>query len=395
MTTLQRILIVDDDAVVTEGLADVLSRRGREIVTCSTIESAQLVVERMPMDCVITDVRLTGPFRNEGLDFIGDVKRHSPGATVSLITGAPSAQLTREAHRRGAAAVLAKPFELTRIEELVGDPSSDEEPRLEVIPSIDDVVGSPFLMPFFQPVMELSGAGIVHGFEALARFETDSFLHMPEALFVYAARTGRIADLELACIRATFARCAPLAARGAKIFINIHPSLIGSRRLIATLDEMIATSNVPAAQIVLEITEQESLGEARGVARQCAALRSRGFTFALDDVGVAYSHLPHIDAISPKYLKVSQEFGGSFERDATKTKIVRNVLSLARDFDCQLVLEGVETASTRDAARDEGITLAQGYFFGRPMPIAELRVPGRSSRPRSGETYAIPRVSVR
>jgi EAL domain-containing protein (putative c-di-GMP-specific phosphodiesterase class I) len=132
------------------------------------------------------------------------------------------------------------------------------------------------------------------------------------------------------------------------------------------------------------------------VARQCAALRARGFAFALDDVGIAYSHLSHIDAIAPKYLKVSQEFGGSFERDATRTKIVRNVLSLARDFDCQLVLEGVETASTRDAARDEGITLAQGYFFGRPAPIAAISVAARrmQRKPRSGDLCVAPRVSV-
>jgi EAL domain-containing protein (putative c-di-GMP-specific phosphodiesterase class I) len=153
---------------------------------------------------------------------------------------------------------------------------------------------------------------------------------------------------------------------------------------------MLVTSNVPARQIVLEITEQQSLGAPAAVAGECAALRARGFSFALDDVGVAYSHLAHIDAIAPKYLKVSQEFGGSFEGDATKTKIVRNVLALAHDFDCRLVLEGIETEATRDAAREEGITLAQGYFFGRPAPVADDRLGTRNSQPRSGEIGVMP-----
>ena len=47
-------------------------------------------------------------------------------------------------------------------------------------------------------------------------------------------------------------------------------------------------------------------------------------------------------------------------------KIVMNLLSLARDFDCELILEGVENASTARAATDLGIPLGQGFFFGHP-----------------------------
>lgn len=364
----QTVLIVDDDRDITEGLAAVLERRSREIFVCASIEAAQLVVERVKIDCVITDVRFSGPFRFEGLHFIDDVKRQSLETAVVLITGAPSAELTREALERGAAAVLAKPFEIAEIERLLGEPDSDNESsRVTVIPSMDEIVRSNRLMPFFQPIVDLA-AGVPHGFEALARFETGSILHFPDALFSYAARTGTIVELELACIRATFARCSPLAAGGSKIFINIHPAVLCSGLLPKTLEKAVAMSGIPAAQVVVEITEQQSLGAANGVASQCRALRSNGFTFALDDVGVAYSHLAHIDAIAPSYLKISQEFGGSFERDGTKTRIVRNVHSLARDFGCELIVEGIETASTRDAARAEGIRFGQGYLFGRPAP---------------------------
>jgi hypothetical protein len=121
----------------------------------------------------------------------------------------------------------------------------------------------------------------------------------PDALFGYAARKGKVIDLELACIRATFAQCGKLAAAGARIFINIHPAVIGTGGLEATLERCVASSGVRAEQIVLEITEQQPLAGIDAVARECAALRSRGFSFALDDVGIAYSHLTHIDAIIP------------------------------------------------------------------------------------------------
>src|SRR5438874_12346233 len=98
-------------------------------------------------------------------------------------------------------------------------------------------------------------------------------------------------------------------------------------------------ARVSAERIVLEITEQSAIGNAALVERRCSALRELGLSFALDDVGMAYSHLTHIERIRPSYLKVSQDFGTAFEGDRTRTKIVKDVLSLAHDFECELILE--------------------------------------------------------
>ena len=51
-----------------------------------------------------------------------------------------------------------------------------------------------------------------------------------------------------------------------------------------------------------------------------------------------------------------------------KLKIVRNILALAQDFDCELILEGIETVETATAATELGIKFGQGYYFARPSP---------------------------
>jgi EAL domain-containing protein (putative c-di-GMP-specific phosphodiesterase class I) len=81
---------------------------------------------------------------------------------------------------------------------------------------------------------------------------------------------------------------------------------------------------------------------------------------------VAYSHLPMLDQVRPSFLKISQHFGTAFESDPTKMKIVRNLLSLARDFECDLIVEGIEHAATAVAAERLGIKYAQGFYFHRP-----------------------------
>src|SRR5260370_23883312 len=124
---MQTVLIVDDDDSVTEGLAETLQRAGRELILCRDLESAQLVVEREVPAYVVTDVRLSGPFRYEGLDFVTEIKRHSQDACIIVMTGAWSQELEREALARGATAVLEKPFETADLEVYLPDPASSED----------------------------------------------------------------------------------------------------------------------------------------------------------------------------------------------------------------------------------------------------------------------------
>jgi EAL domain-containing protein (putative c-di-GMP-specific phosphodiesterase class I) len=376
---MQTLLIVDDDESVRLALPEALSCAGREIIVCSDLESAQLVVERYAPACIVTDVRLSGPFRFEGLDFVADVRKRMGEQRIVVMTGARTEGLQAEALARGAYAVLGKPFTSEELEAHLLPPQSSEEPPAIVhVPSLDDVISSPRLGPVFQPIVDISDgvdATKVHGYESLARYP-EGLWSNPATLFEYATRKNRLMDLELVCIRHTFEHGIALNA-AARLFVNVHPAVITSESLGPTLSTAAAASGIAPERVVLEITEQGSLGDYGVVARRCDELRGRGFTLALDDVGMAHSHLAHIEQIRPAYLKVSQDFGTDFERNATRSKIVRNVLSLARDFDCRLILEGIESAATRDAAQELGIELCQGYFFARPAP-ASVWIDGES-----------------
>lgn len=368
---MQTLLIVDDDEAVRLALPEALSCAGRAIIVCGDLESAQLVVERYAPACIVTDVRLTGPFRFEGLDLVTDVRTRIGEPRIVVMTGARTEGLEDEALARGAHAVLGKPFTSAELEAQLPPPESSEEaPATMHVPSLDDVIRSPRLGPVFQPIVDIS-AGVdtakVHGYESLARYP-EGLWSNPATLFEYATRKNRLMDLEMVCIRHTFEEGAALNG-AARLFVNVHPVVISSESLGATLSKAAAASGIAPERVVLEITEQGSLGDYNLVERRCDELRERGFTLALDDVGMAHSHLAHIEQIRPAYLKVSQDFGTDFERHATHRKIVRNVLSLARDFDCRLILEGIESAATRDAAWELGIELCQGYFFARPAPV--------------------------
>ncbi|MEA2415319.1 MAG: hypothetical protein QOI58_1976, partial [Thermoanaerobaculia bacterium] len=84
---MQTLLIVDDHPNVGLGLAVALERDGRRIIVCRDLESAQIILAEEPVTDIVTDVKLSGPFRFEGLDFITEVMRVAPSARVILMTG--------------------------------------------------------------------------------------------------------------------------------------------------------------------------------------------------------------------------------------------------------------------------------------------------------------------
>ena len=374
--THQIILILDDDLGITEGLAGGLARSERTIITANDLEAGEMVVEWLKPSHVVSDVRLTGDFGYEGLDFIRFIKRASPDTRIILMTGDAPDALQLEASQRGAVGFLRKPFdtgELDAVLNMMAPPrtGSPEWPDVIRMPLLDDIIASDKLTANFQPIVRLATGDYV-GYEALARFQSDTPLRNPETLFKYAVRKHRTAELEIACMTRSLRAGRSLQLK-APLFLNVHPDVFAAgNSLYETVMTETEKSGVPPNRLVLEITEQATLSHDSKVRETIQRLKSSGVRFAFDDVGVAYSHLPFIDAVRPSFLKISQAFGTGFELDPTKTKIVKNLLSLAKDFDCDLILEGIETAATSAAAVELGIKYGQGYYFSMPADASKF-----------------------
>jgi EAL domain-containing protein (putative c-di-GMP-specific phosphodiesterase class I) len=265
--------------------------------------------------------------------------------------------------------VFEKPFSLDALEDLLQPCAGEGDGEVVTVPTLDEIIASADLNPHFQPIIDLRRGG-VFAFESLARLATRSPFSNPELLFDYATQKLRVADLELACMKSTF-RTAPAVSAGRLLFMNLHPAALSAcDRLCDLLLQQSAASGFPLRQVVLELTEQHQLPDDVQTHESVSRMRALGVRFAFDDVGMAYSHLPLIDRIRPEFLKISQHFGTAFESDPSRSKLVANLFSLARDFDASLILEGIESAETDAAARALGIPLGQGYLYSRPLPSA-------------------------
>ncbi|MEO8218975.1 MAG: EAL domain-containing protein, partial [Acidobacteriota bacterium] len=191
-------------------------------------------------------------------------------------------------------------------------------------------------------------------------------------LFDYARRKEAIVEFDLACMKRSLECGAELSRKG-KLFINVHPQLFAQcHRVNRLLKECALQFDIPLENVVLEITEQEILAAEEPAIRCAAELKRMGLQFALDDVGMSYSHLNLIGAIGPSYLKISHSFGATLHTNPTHEKIIRNIIALATDFDCRVIVEGIEEMATMAAALRVGAQLGQGYFFAEPREVVDF-----------------------
>ena len=316
----QYVLVVDG-----KSLAEELVATGLDVVACHDAAAAKAVANCLPVAAVVSKRRIAGLDRPHVTPSEAKSKLHKMQGTGTLYR----------------------------------------------VPSFDAILSDVNLIPHFQPIVMLEHPDAPpYGYESLARYRGNIPFCSCEFLFDYAKQLGRIADLELACIRQTLRWGAPLARRG-KLFLNLHPHVFNrGHELVETILSECARNAVPTSNLVLEITEQDRLLDETAAVAAAEKLRKAGVQFALDDVGMSYSHLSIIDGIKPSYLKISQHFGTRFETNGSKRKIIRNIIALAADFDCDVVIEGIEEASTSGAAAAIGARFGQGFLYSRPRHAA-------------------------
>ena len=133
------ILVVDDEATITDALKLLLTDHGYDVSTSSTAAAAETLLARHWFDLVFLDLRLPDA---DGIRLLEHIKRTSPGTEVVLMTAHGSLDITIEAIKRGAFYYLEKPFTFDQIlilaERALQFKAMKEENRLqETAPALD------------------------------------------------------------------------------------------------------------------------------------------------------------------------------------------------------------------------------------------------------------------
>lgn len=223
---------------------------------------------------------------------------------------------------------------------------------------------------FYQPVIVL-GTGRVKSVEALARWRHATRGFIPPAEFIAVAEAGGLI-VELGNqVLAKACRDAMTMPRDVKVAVNLSALQFAGTNLIDSVTFALAESGLPESRLELEITESVFLADTQENLKTLERLKALGVSIALDDFGVGYSSLSYLTAFPFDKVKIDKSFIDRIDRCET-VAVLKSIVQLAKTLKLSIVAEGVETSEQVARVHSLGIALGQGYFFSRPVPLANL-----------------------
>ena len=225
------------------------------------------------------------------------------------------------------------------------------------------------LLLHYQPQVRMTGEMI--GFEVLARWQCPKRGMVSPGTFIpIAEENGLIIPLGEWVLRAACCEAASWP-RPLTIAVNISPIQFHHGDLPRLVHSILLETGLAPSRLELEITEGVFINDFSHGVSILRRLKSLGVQIALDDFGTGYSSLSYVHSFPFDKIKIDQTFIGDLRHSRHSMAIVRAVIGLGHSLNMPVLAEGVETQAQRGVLMKEGCDEAQGYFFGRPLPIAE------------------------
>jgi diguanylate cyclase (GGDEF)-like protein len=233
----------------------------------------------------------------------------------------------------------------------------------------------------YQPIVR-STDGLVTGVEALLRWNhPERGAVSPIVMVEIAEQSGLICEIgEWVLERSCRDRGAWLGEHPhapLDLAVNISIRQLMDPRICSMITGVLDRTGMDPSALVLEMTENVLIEDSERALATLNELNDLGIRIALDDFGTGYSSLSYLRRLPVHTVKIDQSFvadiGRATASGMTNGAIVAAVTNLAHVLGLTVTAEGVETRIQRDEVSAMGCESAQGYFFARPMPAAQIQ----------------------
>ncbi|TAG43894.1 MAG: EAL domain-containing protein [Betaproteobacteria bacterium] len=223
----------------------------------------------------------------------------------------------------------------------------------------------------------------VFGYEALLRAkDKNGRLIDPTAVLNLASKVDLREQFERATLLAVvrdIVRTRGITC-GLTFAVNVSTVTVQRKGFAKYLTDLLAEHGIGAEELVLELTEDRETADADSFRSEILQLQSCGIDLSIDDFGQAYSGLERLTEIPIAEIKLGRDLVSRIETPQVAC-VIGLVKRMADEFCARLVAEGIETETQRKLLIESGVSLGQGFLFGRaacileePRPIAKSKL---------------------
>jgi len=223
----------------------------------------------------------------------------------------------------------------------------------------------------YQPKIRID-SGAVAGVEALMRWLSKGRpVATPDVFIPLAEEAGLMNDVTWFAINNAVRTSDAIG--NLNVAVNVSAGMLHHREFVEMIETAVQTWRIKPGHLTLELTEGALVADFAQATTRLKRVRELGVRVSIDDFGTGYSSLSYFKKIPADEIKIDKSFVLRMIDDQADQRMVEAILSLARQFDLEVVAEGVENRETLDLLSRLGCHYAQGYLFAAAMDEERLR----------------------
>lgn len=156
------------------------------------------------------------------------------------------------------------------------------------------------------------------------------------------------------------------------ISVNVSRTQVYNVGFAEKLIRLLQKYDLPAELLELELTESTLVENPEELYRSMTLLMEKGFSLSMDDFGSGYSSLNMLKNAPISTIKLDRGFLNETVVTARGQTVIQHTIAMANQLDLKVVAEGVETETQARFLLQAGCSVAQGFYFSRPMPVGEF-----------------------
>lgn len=305
---------------------------------------------------------------------VGDL-RLRVRASVGIATFPDDAADAAELVRRADVSMYAAKGAGTGVQRYSASADPFDRDRLALANQLEDAIERDELVLHHQPVIDVATGRII-GTEALVRWQHPRLGLVPPGEFIELAEiSGLIRPLTRWAVRRALAELrelTPLTGPDFKVSVNLSVRNLYEHDLLEWVHATLVEHDVPAHQLVLEITESTIMDDLSTAVEVLAGLRALGIRTWIDDFGTGHSSFSRLRSLPVDGVKIDRSFVAGSADSVTDRILLRSIIELVGSLGLATVAEGIEDEARLELLAELGCDYAQGFHIARPVPMAQL-----------------------
>jgi len=239
--------------------------------------------------------------------------------------------------------------------------------NMKTVHMIKEAINSSKIVSYFQPIIDNKTKEIVK-YESLVRLINEDEKVISPYFFLETAKKSnyysKITNIVLEHSFSILKNCT------VDISINLSSLDIEQKSMRQRILSLLEENKKDAPRVVFEVLEDESIKDFNVVKKFISDVKEYGVKIAIDDFGAGYSNYERLLEYQPDILKIDGCLIRNIEESDYSFSVVKSIVTFAKEQSIQTIAEFIENEEIYKIIKELGVDFSQGYYFGKPAPLA-------------------------